>query len=170
MVLVLLVSGSGISFRDYLKTSDMRISLTGIGLGISGGVLLYLLWPLLGVPVNINIFLGNIGLNEFTWKFFLAYHILVNPWIEEYYWRMYLGSSSQRIILNDLFFAGYHLLVLAGKMNILWLAACFIVLAGAAWFWRQTTRISSGLFSSTTSHLAADLTVMLTIYFMTKAG
>jgi hypothetical protein len=167
---ILLVARTKNPFREFFRTSDIRISLIAIGLGAGGGILMYFLWPLLAVPTDIGVYLENIGLTRFTWPLFLAYHILVNPWIEEYYWRRFLGSISKRIILNDLFFAGYHLLVLAGKMDILWLAACFIVLVGAAWFWRQATRLSQGLFSSTASHFAADLTVMLAIYVMTKPG
>jgi hypothetical protein len=170
MILILLLAGTGRPLRDFFKTTNVRVSLTAIGLGAAGGTLLYLLWPLLAVPVDISLYLENIGLTQFSWPLFLAYHILVNPWIEEYYWRGYLGSDLKRIVINDLFFSGYHILILAGKMDLLWLIACFIILSGTAWFWRQATRLSQGLLSSTASHLAADLTVMLAIYIMTGAG
>jgi hypothetical protein len=170
MIAVLLIAGTKNPFREFIKTSDIRLSLITIGLGAGGGILLYFLWPFLTVPNNISVYLENIGLTESTWPLFLAYHILINPWIEEYYWRRYLGSELKRLVSNDLLFAGYHILVLAGNMDVVWLVACFVVLSGAAWFWRQATRVSQGLFSSTASHFAADLTVMLAIYFMTKPG
>ena len=91
---------------------------------------------------------------------------MVNPWIEEYYWRGYLGSNTKKIILNDLLYSGYHLVVLAGKVEIVWLIVIFFALAVVAWFWRQTNRWSQGMLPSTASHLAADITVMLTIYFL----
>jgi hypothetical protein len=64
-------------------------------------------------------------------------------------------------------FAGYHILVLAGKVGAWWLVPAFAVLGGAGWYWRQISRVSGGLLAATLSHMAADLTVILAIYWMT---
>jgi hypothetical protein len=170
MLLVLTKAKTGIPLKKLIISNNIKISWLAVSLGASGGILLFLLRPILGVPVDINIYLINIGLNAFTWPLFLAYHIMINPWIEEYYWRGYLGSNSKRLVVNDLLFAGYHIIVLAGKIDILWLVVCFICLFLGAWFWRQVTRWSQGLLSATMSHLAADFTIMLAIYFITRSG
>ena len=136
-------------------------------IGACGGLLLYLLWPLLSIPPDINIQLQNIGLTAATWPYFILYFILVNPWIEEYYWRGYLGSESKYILPVDLFFAGYHVMVLAGKVDFIWLIAVFATLSFAAWLWRQANRISLGLLPSLASHMAADITIIFTIYWLT---
>ena len=132
--------------------------------GAGGGILLYILWPLLSVPDDINSYIRSIGLNERTWPVFLAYFILINPLIEEYYWRGYLAGSAKGIALNDLLFSGYHLIVLAGQMETIWLIVVFFGLTIGAWFWRQMNRLNGGLLASTISHITADITVILTIY------
>jgi hypothetical protein len=136
--------------------------------GACGGLLLYLLWPLLSVPTDISLQLQSLGLNRDSWPFFLVYFILLNAGIEEYYWRGLLSEESKFPIPNDLFFAGYHLMVLAGKVEVMWLIAVLAVLVLAAWAWRQFNRLGRGLLPSLASHLAADITVIFTIYRLTS--
>jgi len=126
-----------------------------------------LLWPLLAIPKDISLYLQNIGLTSSMWPYFLVYFILVNPWLEECYWRGYLGSNSQNITLHDLLFSGYHIIVLAGKIDIIWLVIIFFILSLGAWFWRQANRWNQGISASIISHIVADASVILTIYFLT---
>jgi membrane protease YdiL (CAAX protease family) len=86
------------------------------------------LWPWLAVPPAINSHLQSIGLTADSWPYFIAYFIIINPWLEEFFWRGFLVNLSRKIVLNDLLFAGYHLLVLAGTMDAVWLAAIFLIL------------------------------------------
>jgi hypothetical protein len=168
MVIILLWAGEKISFSQIRESRNYKILIFASLLGVSGGLLLFLLWPLLSIPRDINLYLQNIGLTATVWPYFIAYFILINPWLEEIYWRGYLGANSKRIILNDLLFSGYHVVVLAEKINIVWLITMFIVLSLGAWFWRQGNRWNQGLSASIVSHVAADISVILTIYFMTS--
>jgi len=136
-------------------------------IGACGGVILYLFWPLLSIPPGTGDYIGSIGLMGASWPVFMAYYALVNPFLEEYYWRGCLGGKSKRPVLQDLLFAGYHLLVLGGNLSVLWLAVTFLILCGAAWYWRQISRMTGGLLAAALSHLAADLTVILAIYYKT---
>jgi membrane protease YdiL (CAAX protease family) len=168
-VLVLLwiyLSGADFSFQRVFKSRNYKIVLLAFVLGLAGGMLLYALWPVLGVSVDIGRYAQSIGLNETTWPIFLAYFIIVNPVIEEYYWRGCLGSERRRPVLNDGWFAGYHVLVLAGKMAPVWLLVIFLTLAGAAWAWRQMNRLGGGLLPSLACHVAGDIMVIGTIYYM----
>ena len=167
MVAIILVSREHIPLRKLLQTNNYIIPLFTAVLGASGGVLLYLLWPLLSIPPDINVYLQNIGLTQRAWPLFLVYFALVNPWIEEYYWRGYLGSDRKFIILNDILFSGYHVMVMAGKVETIWLLVVFAALMMGAWFWRQSNRVSHGLLSSLASHMAADITVIFTIFWLT---
>ena len=57
------------------------------------------------------------GLSSSTsWLLFIAYFSLVNPFIEEYFWRGVLGSNTKKFYIGDLVYAGYHALVLWGKV------------------------------------------------------
>jgi len=166
MIAIILLSKTRIPLKQSFQGKKAWIPLITALVGVGGGLLLYIVWPLLSVPNDISLYIRSIGLNEHTWPIFLAYFILVNPWIEEYYWRGYLASPTRRITVNDLLFSGYHLLVLAGHMEEVWLLAVFCVLAGGAWFWRQMNRRNGGLLASVVSHIAADISMMLTIYFL----
>jgi hypothetical protein len=166
MVAIVLLSKPGISLKQVIRCNKYWIVLVTALVGASGGILLYVLWPLLSVPDDINSYLRGIGLNEQTWPLFLAYFIVVNPWIEEYYWRGYLASANRGIAVNDLMFSGYHLIVLAGHTGAIWLLVVFVGLTGGAWFWRQMNRLNGGLLSSVIYHITADVTVILTIFYI----
>ena len=167
MVIILLCTGGKIYLKKINRPDNYYILIFTASLGLAGGLLLYVLWPLLAVPGDINLYMENIGLNRDAWPYFITYFIVVNPWIEEYYWRGYLGSDLKKIILNDLLFAGYHILVLMGKINIIWLIAVFVILSLTAWLWRQANRLNQGLITSIVSHTIADISIILVIYFMT---
>lgn len=167
MIVILLFAGKNISFRQIYKIGNYKILIAAAVMGGTGGLCLYLLWPLLSIPGDITLYLENIGLTTEAWPYFIAYFILINPWVEEYYWRGYLGSNSKGITINDLLFSGYHIVVLAGKINVIWLTTVFVVLLLVAWFWRQADRRNQGLAASVASHIAADISVIITIYFMT---
>jgi hypothetical protein len=166
IVLMVRFAGVGVPVRQVFRGRNYRTLLAGVLIGAGGGLLLYLLWPLLAVPDNIDAYLESIGLNVRTWPIFLAYFVTVNPLLEEYYWRGVLGSQRRRPILNDFFFSGYHLLVLAGSVGAVWLPVVFLALAAAGWFWRQINRQASGLLPSVVSHIAGDIAVITTIYFL----
>lgn len=166
MMAVIFLSKTGIPLTQCFRGNRYWIIFITALAGAGGGILLYILWPLLSVPDDINSYIRSIGLSEQSWPVFLAYFILINPVIEEYYWRGYLASATKGITLNDLMFSGYHLIVLAGHMENIWLIAVFFALAGGAWFWRQMNRLNRGLLTSVVSHMTADITIMLTIYYI----
>jgi membrane protease YdiL (CAAX protease family) len=165
MFVIVLASRTKIPFKQLFLSRNLRFPAVMSAVGACGGILLYFVWPLLSVSTSVNSRLQDAGLTAQAWPFFLGYFIMVNPIIEEYYWRGFLGSSSKKPVLNDLLFSGYHILVLAGLVAPKWTAAVFAVLAAGAWLWRQTDRISGGLFPSTASHIAADIAIIAVIYF-----
>lgn len=166
MVAVILSAKTRIPLKQAFQGKKAWIPIITALVGAGGGLLLYVLWPLLSVPDDISLYIRSIGLNENTWPVFLAYFVIINPLIEEYYWRGCLASAARGITPNDLLFSGYHLLVLSGNMEAIWLLAVFFVLAAGAWFWRQMNRLNGGLLASAVSHITADIAVMLTIYYL----
>ena len=166
MILIMAFSTSGITVKQFFYSRRTRLPLLMALIGIGEGVLVRVLWQYLSIPSDLANYLYTIGLTETTWPWFLVYFIVVNAALEEYYWRGFLGNSSRSPVLNDLWYSGYHVIVLAGKMNWLWLVAIFIVLAGAAWLWRQMNHWSRGLLPSLTFHFTADASIMLTVYLM----
>ena len=150
--------------KQVYKGKGVWIPLIGGLGGVGSGVLLNLLWPALSIPHNINAYINSVGLNARTWPIFIGYFIIVNPLLEEYFWRGFLNSTARMPVLNDLLFAGYHLMAFAGHIATVWLIAIFLGLVAGAWAWRQINRNNIGLLASTVSHLAADIIIILTIY------
>ncbi len=134
--------------------------------GIGGGLLLWFLKPWVLLIGEIEVFTQSVGLTQQSWPLFITYFILVSPVLEEIYWRSYLGNPSTKPALNDFLFAGYHIIVLAGIVQVVWLVVIFLVLAAAAWIWRLANRLGGGLMSSFISHLAADISIILVSYFL----
>ncbi|MFH1382205.1 MAG: CPBP family glutamic-type intramembrane protease [Chloroflexota bacterium] len=164
MLIMLFLARPGITVKQFVKSNNYPIPALTAVVGAGGGALLYFLWPFLLIPSDISAYTQSIGLVGRAWPLFLVYYVLVNPVLEEYYWRGYLGSQTRQVTFNDWLFGGYHVIVLAGKMGIVWLIVAFLLLSCGGWFWRQMNRLSQGLLPSVVSHVAADITVMLTIY------
>ena len=166
MVAFILLSAKGFAVRQAFRGKGYLAPLVSGLAGAAGGLTLYLLWPYLSLPCDISSYLRSVGLNERTLPAFLLYFVLMNPVIEEYYWRGFLGSDVRGITLNDLLFSGYHLIVLGGQLQAVWLIVALLGLTAGGWFWRQMNRVNGGLLASVISHLTADTTVMLTVYYM----
>ncbi len=141
--------------------------IIGILAGAVVSSFLYLCWPWLSIPDDVSVFLASIGLSKSTWPVFLIYFIIVNPLLEEYFWRYSLNSTLKRPVLHDLLFAGYHLLVFYNLVAPAWLFLVFLGLTAGAWFWRQLNQVNGGIMASYISHLAADIIVILTIFYKT---
>jgi uncharacterized protein len=110
-----------------------------------------------------------LGLTSSTWPLFITYFVLVNPFLEEYFWRGYLGSPTRRLYASDFLYAGFHGLILLGKMQAGTVLYSLGVLVLAGWFWRQLARLNGGLLASVLGHMAADFTILVTVYQMVVA-
>ncbi len=166
MLIVMIISGRGLSIEQIFRGGDkLRLPLLTAA-GAFGGLLLWLLKPWILVNDEIAIFTQSIGLTAQTWPFFMAYFVICSPALEELYWRNYLGSLNLKPQINDFWFAGYHIIVLAGKIQTAWLIAVFLILTAAAWTWRQSNRLGEGLLPSFASHLAADASIILVSFFL----
>ncbi len=164
MGLILLFSRDTSDFKGLFRAWRLPILPVSGVVGACAGLLLLGVWSVVGLDGNGGQLARSLGLSGTTWPAFVAYFVIANPWIEEFFWRGYLGSGDRRPVLNDVLFSGYHILVAATILSPAWLAALFVVLTLAAWFWRQVDRLGGSLLPSIVSHLAADLTVMLVIY------
>jgi hypothetical protein len=165
-IIVVVLTRSYLSPSHLFRSNNIKTPIISALICGCGGILLYVLWPFLVIQSELNSYLQSIGFTEKMWPFLLVYLICLNPLIEEYYWRGSLGSDKKRIILNDILFAGYHILILAGIIGVIWSILAFLILIFAAWFWRQINRLSLGLLPSIASHFMADTSIMLMIYFM----
>jgi membrane protease YdiL (CAAX protease family) len=168
ILIVLLVARPNIPVNILFKSKSRKWILPSILFCSLGGICLYFLWPVFSVATDLPAQLQAIGLTSSSWLLFIVYFSLVNPLIEEYFWRGVLGNDSKKPNVGDVFYAGYHAVVLWGRLYPLWILLAVIVLTSAGWLWRQLAREDEGLLAPVLGHVAADFTILFTIYWMTK--
>lgn len=147
-------------YPKWIFASILFCSTSGIGL--------YFLWPVFGVSNNLSTQLLAMGLTPASWPWFLAYFSLVNPFVEEYFWRGVLGNDSLKPYFGDVVFAGYHAMILWGRVHLVFVLFAVSVLVSAGWLWRQISREDGGLLAAALGHAAADFTILFAIYRMTQ--
>ncbi|MEW6029782.1 MAG: type II CAAX prenyl endopeptidase Rce1 family protein [Chloroflexota bacterium] len=138
----------------------------GAALGLLAGAGVFVLWPFAEVSPNLHSTLHAWGLNLHTWPPFILYFALVNPWLEESYWRGWLGGDSRLPILRDFWFSSFHLLVVFPFVGWFWLAFIFLVLASVGWLLRQAARREGSLLAPSVFHLTADASILLVIFLL----
>jgi membrane protease YdiL (CAAX protease family) len=148
------------NYPKWILASIIVCGLSGIGL--------YLFWGMFGIYNNLPEQLESIGLRSSSWFPFITYFSLVNPFAEEYFWRGFLGSDTKISYAGDFVYAGYHAIILWGKIQPMSVLFALILLTAAGWFWRQIYRDDEGLLAPVLGHAAADFTILVCLYLQTK--
>ena len=152
------------------KSNDFRWVILSILLCGSSGVSFYLFRDSFGIVSDLSAQLESSGLTRASWPLFIAYFVLVNPFVEEYFWRGYLGSRTKSLFPSDFAYAGFHGMILMGKMYTSAVLYSLTVLVLAGWFWRQIAREDGGLLAPVLGHMAADLSLLLAVYLISKGA
>lgn len=149
---------------------------TSLGLGISvvcvlAGPLVYWLWPFMHLAhLDLKTGLSAVGLEGGSWLGFVIYYCLVNPWLEEFFWRGFLPSNTRCPALSDFLYAGYHVFVLVLFVKWIWVVVAFAVLTCIGRLWRQISNKYDGLIIPALTHFAADISIMGAAYILTGSG
>jgi hypothetical protein len=160
----------GIPLRTLRSGHNMIWLWSTVVLCASSGLAVYFLWDKFGIVGDISMRVAAMGLNSSSWLPFIAYFSLVNPWLEEYFWRGYLGNPGRHLHTSDFLYAGFHGLILINKVHPLAILFSLAVLVFAGWFWRQIARVDGGLRAPVLGHMAADLTILLAVYVRLQAA
>jgi membrane protease YdiL (CAAX protease family) len=163
----LLLAKPDVPISVLFKSTNAKWILLSILLTGSSGAVLYFLWDWFRVAGSLPAKLEALGLTASTWPAFITYFAAVNPFVEEYFWRGYLGDPTKGLYGSDLIYAGFHAIILIGKVPINSIVFALIMLTLAGWFWRQIAREDRGLLAPVLGHMAADFTILLAVYRMT---
>jgi len=165
IILSLLIARSKLPVRILFTSRDIRWIILNILLCSSSGVSLYFFWHKFGMVSDLSAKVQSLGLNSSNWIAFIAYFTLVNPFVEEYFWRGYLGSPTKAFYVSDFVYAGFHAFVVMGKVPTSSTIYSLIALVLAGWFWRQIAREDRGLLAPVLGHMAADFTILMAAYW-----
>src|SRR5262245_43347516 len=95
IVISLFLARSQIPITTLFKSTNFRWVLLSAILCGSSGFSLYFLRNLFGMVSDLPTQIESFGLTESTWLLFMTYFVLVNPFVEEYFWRGFLGSPTK---------------------------------------------------------------------------
>jgi membrane protease YdiL (CAAX protease family) len=166
VLLALLFLRSNIPINILFKSKYPKWILASVLFCSTSGIGLYFLWDVFGIANDLPAQLQSIGLTSSSWALLIAYFSLVNPFIEEYFWRGVLGNNSKKLYAGDAVYAGYHALALWGRVHPLSILFAVIIITSAGWLWRQMAREDGGLLAPVLGHMIADFTILLTICWM----
>lgn len=164
IVISILIAKPVFPLRTLFTSHNTRWILLSVLLCGSSGISLYFFWDQFGIAVDLSAHVRAMGLNESTWIAFIAYFALVNPLLEEYFWRGYLGGPTPNFHMSDFLYAGFHGLILLNKVPAGMTVYSLALLVVAGWFWRQIARADGGLLAAVLGHMAADFTILMAIY------
>jgi hypothetical protein len=146
------------------KSTNIKWILLSVLLCGSSGLALYFLWAYFGPANDLSVQIESLGLTLTTLPGFIAYFALINPLLEEYFWRGYMGNPKNGFYIYDLIYAGYHALVLIGKVPGYLIIFALMGLTFAGWLWRQIAREDRGLLAPVLGHMAADFTILVVVF------
>lgn len=169
ILLSLLIARPELPIGFLFKSSNIKWILASVLVCASSGVTLFFLWDGFGFSSDLPDQVQALGLSSSNWLPFIAYFVLVNPLLEEYFWRGYLGSHSLNFTASDFLYSGFHGMILVNKVQLGMLIYGLAVLVVAGWFWRQTARLDRGLLAPVLGHMAADLSILIAVYWKVSA-
>jgi len=167
IILSILIARPDISIKILFRSKDIKWILVSVLLCGSSGITLFFLWNKFGIAENLSVRLEAMGLNRSNWIAFITYFALINPFLEEYFWRGYLGSKTTNFTVSDSLYAGFHGLILINNVRTDMIMYSLTVLIFAGWFWRQIERADGGLLAPVLGHMAADFSILMAVYWRT---
>lgn len=164
---------SGPAARQVLGLRHFRASLlAGMGLGIVGFTVIvgfFAVWhDALLVPAKLNAVAAQWRMIKRSPWLFAGVLILINPLLEELFWRGYLFSKWSQFVrrntaigLTALFYASYHFFttIRIFTLSIAIFLTGVVFLAGLVWGYCRS--VSDSVWCAIISHLWADLAIVV---------
>ncbi len=166
IVLLTIILSSERNFQILFKGFNPAYLFIFSIAGLTSGISIYILWPIVSNGVSMLSILETLGLSSFSFYIFSIYYTLTTPFLEEFFWRNILFSNSKKPVLTDCLFAAYHTIVLYQFIKIEWIIFSFIILSVTAWMWRLCKIKFNGLIIPIFSHFIADLSIIIATLFL----
>ncbi len=135
----------------------------------SAGAAVLWLWPHAVLPdVSLADYLCDTGLGEWRFTVFAILFCLINPVMEELFWRGCFASNPRRPSWTDAAYAGYHVPVALMVTDNALSVTAFTVLFLAAWYLRYLRYKLNGLATGIIAHFIADISIMTAFLLLLK--
>jgi hypothetical protein len=145
--------------------------IVSIGFAIAILIGALILWDRVQrVDVSLAELFNRYGIGGGDGILFCVLALLFNPAIEELFWRGCFESNPHRPAKEDLFFAGYHVLVLWMVARWYWVILFFAGLVLFAWSMRYARHSLKGLGTVCFFHTMADLAIIASILLIVNRG
>lgn len=163
LICILAIRRTG-SCKRCFKPFHWPFGLIGLG-GIVPGLVILYAWPLARLEhVNLADLMATLNINKPLFIAFSIYACLVNPLLEEGFWRGCFDTRSIRPNAVDLLFAGYHALAVSVILKPLFVVLILLAMTFAGWLFRMLYRGSGSLLPALFLHLAADIAILYAIW------
>ena len=99
IIVSILIAKPDTSLKILLTSRSLKWSLLTMILCGSTGITLYFFWDKFGIASNVSADVEAMGLSSSNWIPFIAYFTLVNPFVEEYFWRAFWAANRRTSLL-----------------------------------------------------------------------
>ncbi|MBN2442932.1 MAG: CPBP family intramembrane metalloprotease [Spirochaetales bacterium] len=157
-------------YRSHLRFS-FKISHFGwfgamIMMGTATGVSIFFFWEFAALQEDIlKTLMKQFHLQGFSFYAFLVYFILINPLLEELFWRILLNPRKHTFII-DIFFGLYHSLILIYIIHWYFIIPAILCLVFAGMIWRYIHNTYKDDLTIIISHILADVSIVCAVYFL----
>lgn len=167
MFLSLFFLKSDYNTREIFRVKNKGFLIVTILVCALSGILLFFVWDYIK-PVGFNLYntMVNVQLTGPNKIIFLVYFSTIHPFLEESYWRFHLKPTGRFFSPDDLFFAGYHTLVLRLFLKGWVVILCFVALFFVAALWRYLREKKGETLVILLSHAVADFSIMLAVFLL----
>ena len=133
--------------------------------GVLPGIVIFTCWPIAareGSDPIKTLSMLNLGQNIFLT--FAIYACLINPLLEESFWRGCFKNQARWPNGVDVLFAGYHALSVFPVLKPFFVLFVFAAMIFVGWLFRNIYRLTKGLIIPLITHIIADITILYAIW------
>lgn len=133
--------------------------------GLVPGAVILLFWPLARQEqADLAKMLALLNLDDRWFIAFAAYACLLNPILEESFWRGAFNNPSLLPAPVDALFSGYHALVVIPVLKAPYVVLLFLAMLTVGWLLRTLARLTGGLLIPLLTHTIADIAILCAIW------
>lgn len=162
---ILISKRLGIRSQDLIGSGwSWKWAALSIGMMIAIVIGAMILWnQVQRTDVSLEELFSRYDLDGRAGILFCVIALLINAAVEELFWRGCFQSNPHRLSGGDIFFAGYHVLVLWMVAQWYWVLLFFIGLVLFGWMMRYLKHSLRGLGTVWFAHEMADLAIIVSI-------